>query len=364
MAKKTEVVELKNGFTRNQSRVSKFITEAKTKMTTKELQAFYTLTTLINMEDKNFKDYSIEINKFCQTLNIDPNNRLQVKKLCKTLLNQDFILDYTYEDTSWDLIKINIFKQFSYNAKEQKINIMFSEDIKPYLLELKERFTKIHQVKYIREFESKYAIRFYTLLKDYRLMSQRDFNIEELNKMFELPKSYDSYTRFYQKVLKPAIDEINAKSDLWVSEPEVIGKKGKKITDFRLYFRNKAKQMSDDFAEVLLKQYNKFKSFNVFKNCYFFQNEYLVKISKIEFDPNTNFFNAYANNGINDYSILGSVNKDDFIKKLINGIYLAINHIYENEKKEQIPALQWQDEKDKAKRFKAIYEEWIGFNPL
>ncbi|HDZ5066206.1 TPA: replication initiation protein [Campylobacter jejuni] len=97
--------------------------------------------------------------------------------------------------------------------------------MKPYLPNLA-RYTKIQQVKYIKNFESKYSIRFYTLLKDYRKMSQRDFSIEALNKIFELPKNYENYRNFCDYVLKPAITEINAKSDLWVSEPEIIGKKG------------------------------------------------------------------------------------------------------------------------------------------
>lgn len=357
MAKNKEIVELKNGFTRNQARTSPVITEAKTKMTKNQLKAFYQCATILQMADNDFFEVIINAKEFSEKLGISKTND-DLKNLCRSLGRISFEVE---NEETWEFVLV--FSKIKFDKKKDEVSFKFNNEMKPYLLNL-QQFTKIHQVKYIMDFESIYAIRFYTLLKDYRLMSQRDFNIEDLNTRFQLPKSYDSYTRFYKYVLKPAIDEINTKSDLWVSEPEVIGKKGKKITDFRLYFRNKAKQMSDDFTEVLLKQYNKFKSFNVFKNCYFFQNDYLVKISKIEYDPNTNFFNAYTNNGINDYSILGSVNKDDFIKKLINGIYLAINHIYENEKKEQIPALQWQDEKDKAKRFKAIYEEWIGFNPL
>lgn len=62
--------------------------------------------------------------------------------------------------------------------------------MKPFLLELTQ-YTKIHQVEYIRQFESKYAIRIYALLKDYRLLSYRDIEIEALKKCL-----------FYQKAIK------------------------------------------------------------------------------------------------------------------------------------------------------------------
>ncbi|HDZ5086159.1 TPA: replication initiation protein [Campylobacter jejuni] len=73
-------------------------------------------------------------------------------------------------------------------------------------------------------------------------MSQRDFSIEALNKIFELPKNYENYRNFYDYVLKPAITEINAKSDLWVSEPEIIGKGVRKLQILGFILAIKAKK--------------------------------------------------------------------------------------------------------------------------
>ena len=235
-----EVVELENGFTRKQSRVSKFITEARSNLSLNELKAFYQLTTLINMEDKDFNNYEISIKEFVDILDLHNKDRAYIKKICKNLLEQDFILDYTHENNDWDLVKISIFKQFSYKHKEQKLLISFSEDIKPYLLELKERFTKIENVGYIKQFESKYAIRIYALLKDYRKMTYRDFDIEALHKMLQLPKSYIDYGVLKQKVLEPAIKEINEKSDLYVSCFEEIKKERKKVKAARLKNKKRA----------------------------------------------------------------------------------------------------------------------------
>ncbi|HEC1276099.1 TPA: hypothetical protein RY089_001809, partial [Campylobacter jejuni] len=135
-----------------------------------------------------------------------------------------------------------------------------------------------------------------------------------------------------------------------------------------LYFGNKNEKMSDDFTKELIKQYNKFKSFNVFANCRYLANGLntindLMKITRISTEKNT-YFRAYHSNGFGEEScIIGTPNKDDFLQELANGIYRAINLIYEKEKKEQLPTMQWQDEKDKINRFKSILAEWRENSP-
>lgn len=359
MAKNNDIIELKEGFTRNQSNISKEITNARTKMTALELKTFYQVTTLIQMDDSDFKEYEISVSDFMKSLNISDTNKEQVIKLCRRLVRQVFEI----EQKGGDWLAYTIFSKMHYKHKDQKIIMSFNKEFRPFLLELKQ-FTKIQQVKYIKSFESKYTIRIYALLKDYRKMSQRDFNIETLNKILELPKSYENYKNFYDKVLKPAITEINAKSDLWVSEPEIIGKRGKKITNFRLYFGNKSEKMGNDFVSDLIKRYKKHNTFNVFANAYYLATDELKsmndlrKIVRIETEHNT-YFTAKSKDYNDEYcTIFGTPNKDDFLKELANGIYRAVNALYEKEKQEQLPTMQWQDKTDKAERIKQIFSSW------
>ena len=359
MPENEDIIELKEGFTRNQSNISKEITNARTKMTALELKTFYQVTTLVQMDDSDFKEYEISVSDFMKSLNISNTNRERVIKLCRRLVRQVFEI----KQKGGDWLAYTIFSKMHYKCKDQKIIMSFNQEFRPFLLELKQ-FTKIQQVKYIKSFESKYSIRFYVFLKDYRKMSQRDFNIEALAKILELPKSItSSYTRFYDKVLKPAIKEINAKSDLWVSEPEIIGKRGKKITNFRFYFGNKSEKMGNDFIAALIKRYKKYNTFNVFANAYYLRTDELKSMSdlqklvRIETNKNTYFeAKTYYNNEF--VTIFGTPNKDEFLKELANGIFRAVNALYEKEKQEQLPMMQWQDKKDKIKRIKHIFASW------
>lgn len=362
-----EVIELENGFTRNQSRVSKFITEARSNLNLNELKAFYQLTTLINMEDKDFNNYEISIREFVDTLELQNKDRAYIKKICKNLLEQNFILDYTHENNDWDLVKISIFKQFSYKHKEQKLLISFSEDIKPYLLELKERFTKIENVEYIKQFKKKYAIRFYAMLKDYRKMTYRDFDMEALHKILQSPKTYiQDFGKFREKVLDPAVKEINEKSDLYISKIEEIKKERKKVLKIRIHFGNKSEKIANEKIKYLLEYYDKYRGqyyFKLFYGMYYIHPQSptktikdLRKITSIEVDRESMYFRLFCDN--QDNATLGISGERFFLRALCMGIHEAVLIYYENDKKNRLDFGDWQVEQDEKKAQKQRIEEY------
>lgn len=233
MTKNSDIIDLENGFTRNQSYTSTAITHSKTKMTINELKAFYQVSTLIKKDDTEFLRYSIRVNDFVEKLGFTKTNNDYIKDLCRCLAKQTFEIE---KDGIWDIY--TIFSSFRFDTKNQIITMCFNDEMRPYLLELKSNFTEIKEIKYIRQFESKYAIRIYTMLKDYRLMDSREFNIEKLTEILQLPKSYRDFSYFNQRVLKPAISEINAKSDLKIVNLKRV-KTGRKITSIIIYFQRK-----------------------------------------------------------------------------------------------------------------------------
>lgn len=347
------IVELSEGFTRNQSNVGSAIATARTKMTALELKTFYQVSTLIHLDDSDFYEYSITVEKFARALGIGQTNREQIIKLCRRIVRQVFEI---HDDGHW--VAYPIFAKLDYNSKMQIITMKFNQEFRPFLLELKQ-FTKIHHVRHIISFDSKYAIRFYALIKDYRKMAQRDFDIDTLFNILELPKSYN-YARFYQKVLTPAIREINNKSDVWVSEPEIVEKRGKKIMKIRLHFGNKSDKMVDDFVRSIMARFNKEKSFNVFAHCPFLlDNENVSNMHKItRINTNNNeYFQLYCD-GNHENSYFGTSNRDDFISKIAHGISKALNALYSNERQEKKQALDWQDEQDKKREFFEIFKRF------
>jgi len=135
------------------------------------------------------------------------------------------------------------FAKAKYNKGDEFIEVQFHPDLKPYLLELKKRFTKI-PLKQVLQLRSKYAIRLYELLKRYEDTGFRTDYLPELRK--KLGVEDNEYTRFFdfeKRVLKPAIEEINEKTDLQVSY--IKKKTGRRITHIEFEFKSKNAKQGD-----------------------------------------------------------------------------------------------------------------------
>ena len=353
------IIVLKNGFNRNQSHTASAITTAKTKMSATELKIFYQVTTLINQGDTDFKRYEMSVKDFAESLGLNETNREFIIKTCRSLLRQVFEI---LEDNG-DYRGYTIFSEFAYSAKKQTITFEFNEKMKPYLLELRNNFTQIKQVKYIKEFDSKYTIRIYALLKDYRKMGHRDINIEALSKMLQLPKSYKNFDFINKKVLEPAMKEINEKSDLEIQSIEPVEKKGKKIIAVRITFNTRSDKVAVDCIKML---YQKLQRNNGDLADAFIGYDYSISdetisrneirtIGNIEVDEN----NCYTCKDTNNETIFTATGKKEFTDKIIKRIYSAVKFLVEKEKNLFVALPDWQTKQDKIKEFKEKFAQML-----
>lgn len=231
-----EVVKVEK-LNRQRSTVGAEIASARAKMSATELKAFYQITTLVKMDDDNLFNYEINIFDFADAMGLRRSVAI-VDRFIDTLIEQCFKI--RRENGSWK--KIAIFSFFEYDTTTKQMRVAFNEQMRPYLLELK-AFTKIDDIRVLKRFSSKYAIRFYVLFKDRLSFGCREFDIEVLATMFELPKSYRNYGILCQKVIEPALKEINAISDIWVREPEIVSReRHNKITRIRFEFGEKERR--------------------------------------------------------------------------------------------------------------------------
>ena len=121
----------------------------------------------------------------------------------------------------------------TYFKKEGRFRIAMTDEVMPYLTQLKGQFTQ-YQLKHIAYFNSVHSIRIYELITQYRSVGSREITVEKLKEWLQVEESYSRWNNFKARVLDPAISEINEKSDLFV-EYEPI-KKGRKVTgiEFRI----------------------------------------------------------------------------------------------------------------------------------
>ena len=119
-----------------------------------------------------------------------------------------------------------------YVQSEAKINLSFSPDILPFLCELTDNFTQ-YQLSNVLQFKVTYSSRFYELFKSWQ-SAEKTLTVEWLKEHLELEDSYDRIDNLQNRVIKPALAEINAQTDIRVDYSPV--KEGRRVVAFKFTF--------------------------------------------------------------------------------------------------------------------------------
>lgn len=127
-----------------------------------------------------------------------------------------------------------------------KITIKISDELKPFLVELRGNFTR-YQLSEIISFKSTYAIRIYEIINSYLNENNQphadvaiEFSIsmEELRKSTDTVSKFERYSNFKSKVIDTAIKEINEKSKYFVTVTPY--KKGYAVAGFEFLIESQA----------------------------------------------------------------------------------------------------------------------------
>ena len=209
---------------RNHTRQSHIIVNARYALSRSEIDIVLTLLTAIKKEDEDFKDYEFTISELETKTNRKWNSK-QLKETVKKLMSKPLELPIEHEK-DWEIV--NWFSYFKY-SHTGLITCRFDKRLKPYLIELSG--TRIlADFRHLLPMNSSYSKRMYLLLKEYDKIGMRTFNVEELQAILKVPKSYIiKYSDFKKKVLQRAEIDINKFTDLEVRLSEK--KRGKKVVE-------------------------------------------------------------------------------------------------------------------------------------
>ncbi|EDC6408220.1 RepB family plasmid replication initiator protein [Salmonella enterica subsp. enterica serovar Newport] len=130
------------------------------------------------------------------------------------------------------------FRWVQYRAQylkgEAKVEITFSDAIMPYLTQLKGQFTRV-VVKNVSSLSSTYSIRIYEMLQQFRSTGDRTIALDDFRSMLELDEKYSDFKILNRALIKPAIAELNEKSNLAVTVETI--KQGRKVIALRFQFK-------------------------------------------------------------------------------------------------------------------------------
>lgn len=225
-------------------------------LTREEQNFIYLAISQVKPEDTKFTEYMVHITEL-ESAELTRKNYQRYREFARRLRSREIII----EDDKRILVA-GWFADIEYIKDTGYIKATISEKLKPYLLELKQEFTQA-KLPTLLQFNSKYSSRLYLLLKSdfdrqkkYKSNLYVNYEVEDLNKRFELPKSYFiRYSAFKEKFLEKAIDEISTKTDLQVSFKEL--KTGRKITTIQFCISAVEKPIENlnlGFEEMLSKE--------------------------------------------------------------------------------------------------------------
>lgn len=200
--------------------------EASYKLTMNEQRIVLMLAAKVQPDDQEFTRYRITVDEFIDLLELKRTGVYNdIQELLKNLMKKTFGIK-----REKSILYMPWLASAEYFTGQGYMELEFSPKLKPYLLQLKERFTtyRLHDVMQLR---SVYSIRIYELLKQYHTIGSRLFELEDLKFILGIEKNeYGKYGHFKARVLKAAQKELEDKTDIAFDFEEIkVGRKVKKI---------------------------------------------------------------------------------------------------------------------------------------
>lgn len=217
---------------------NELIQKSRFSLTVQQQKIILYLISKIKYGDADFTEYEFDIKTFCRVCGLyDDSGKYytELKKQVKSIRDKSIWM----EVTEGEEILISWLEGVRISCNSGKIRIRFNEDMKPFLFQLKNNFTK-YEIANVLCMKSKYSIRLYELVKSihFRELDEytRVFTVDELRKRLDA-ETYPRFCNFNQRVLKPAIDEVNTYTDKEVTYNLI--KDGKKVEAVDLTVKTK-----------------------------------------------------------------------------------------------------------------------------
>lgn len=188
------------------------IKKARYNLNANELKIIDFVISKIKPNDRNFNEIKTSMRELSGVLNLKRSGRTynQIEKNIDNLRKKDITI-VKNKDT---IIRTGWFTAAIY-SRQGSVTLEFDRRLSPFLLQLKNDYTQ-HLLLDTVVLSSKYSIRLYKLLRECDKDKSRNSiailqgTPEEFKEWLNAPKSY-SYGRLKDKILKPAINEINLK---------------------------------------------------------------------------------------------------------------------------------------------------------
>ena len=178
------------------------------------------------------RSHILTAREFSEAFNTDIHNSYRLlNKACRKLMKTDLTLA---RNKSAELWQINICSMAKYNKKEGRITIKFTDDIMPYLAQVKQKFV-LYNLKEISNFNSIYTTRLYELTQQFKDTGYIIKSVEQLRELFAVGTKFKAYKDLKRRTFDHACKEINNNHELNLGYEEI--KEGRKVIAVKFVFK-------------------------------------------------------------------------------------------------------------------------------
>lgn len=233
-------------------RKSNDLVEARYRFDIWETRIFTKMLSVIRSDDQDFSEYKIYISELIRDFNLtsDKNAYAMVKQGAEKLMRK-IIKVIMKDEGNWVEFQtpiIGSLKSTLDDGDGSYIKIGFHPDMKPYLLELKERYL-VYDFKNVSNLRSPYYVRIYELLKQYEKIGWRKFEVQEFKEILGITDEYKLYGHFKDKIIDKAQENLKAFTDISFTYEEI--KQGRSVnTIIFTIFSNKPTKKKKSQKEI------------------------------------------------------------------------------------------------------------------
>ncbi|WP_024962029.1 replication initiation protein [Campylobacter ureolyticus] len=225
---KNEIVEVRNLSNRNTiTQANAMINSKYTLNLSEQRLILFAIAQIDSVNDESFFKFSCTVKELEKELSIELKES-RLKDLAVNILKKPLLIK---EGINW--IACNWFSSFKYYGGEARIEFKISDDLVPYLLKLKEKFTT-YSLEIAIQFQGKYTTRFYEFCMQVKNQDKKEisFELDFLYELLQLPKTMRVWGQFKRDVLDLSINEINEKTEIKANYEAI--KTGRKYTNLIL----------------------------------------------------------------------------------------------------------------------------------
>ena len=239
---------------------SNALMEAKFSFNLWQLRIFDVMVSMVNKNEPDFKMCRIYLKHLLKFFNSnDSNDYDAVRRAVVGLASKKVVVPYNDAETGekrWKLLSVfptaTIPDSTDRDQRNNYVELQFHQDVKPYLLELRERF-KMYDIRNLCNVRSTYAIKMFWLLKEYDNLGRREIDLEELKDLLntddeslQLPgprrgaaqkkkTTYKLYGDFKKRVLLKSQEDLERHCDIAFTFEEK--KIGNRVTSLVFHIR-------------------------------------------------------------------------------------------------------------------------------